>query len=144
MGSCAAISGSARAADPGVPTVLTVAVARKGSASTPVREQYARLEEFLATPSGRSAMARDGKPDSVEILETKRRGGALLIHARDSSGGRIDQARDTYWRAITDVNGRLITVSALSFDSRPVSSATARRTVEDTTRAIRALNKTQS
>lgn len=89
-------------------------------------------------------MARDGNPDSVEILETERQGATLLIHTRDGSDGRLGKAHDDYWRAITDVNGRLITVSALSLDSRPVSSDAARETVESTTRTIRALNKDAS
>ena len=85
-------------------------------------------------------MAGDGRPDSVEILETKRRGNALLIHTRDFSRGGVGDTRDDYWRAITDVNGRLVTVSALSLDSRPMSSAAARQTVEATTAQIRAMN----
>lgn len=141
MASCAAISGDVRAPAALVPAVLTISVARQGSADTPVRDQFQQLERLLVTPSGRAAMAHDGNPDSVEILETEREGAALLIHTRDSSDGRLGSARDDYWRAITDVNGRLITISALSFDARPVSSEAARETVSRTTAKIRALNK---
>ena len=144
MGSCAVISGDRAAPAPGLPAVLTVAVAREGSANTPVKYQFQRLERLLDTPSGRTALARDGRASSVEILETEREGDTLYIHTRDSSGGRLGAARDDYWRAITDVNGRLITVSALSLDSRPANSSAAREAVEETTEYIRALNPTRS
>ena len=77
---------------------------------------------FLRTPSGRAALARDGQPDSVNILTTRTEKGVVLIRLRDSSASTTPRLDSTYWRGFFDLDGRLITISAFDFVGQSVSA----------------------
>ncbi|MDJ1016874.1 MAG: hypothetical protein QNJ35_10210 [Paracoccaceae bacterium] len=135
FGSCAAIARNALLPRPGVPGVITVSV-ESAEASAPPADL---LEDFFATEEGRAALARDGEAESVRILETRREGEALLIHAVDRSGVPAEAAED-YWRALFDVNGRFVTVSLISLAEDPVSRAAGLATLEAQMSLLRAEN----
>jgi len=72
------------------------------------------------TEPGRAALARDGRAASVDILETRRSGETLYLHAIDRSGGPRAAAED-YWRALFDIDGRFVTVSLVGLTATPIS-----------------------
>lgn len=123
LASCAAISRNALAARPDVPGVVTVSVeSAPGSASSP-----AALEAFFGTATGRAALARDGDAGSIDILETRREGDLLFLHARDRS---IPQgASSDTWRAIFDLDGRFVAVSLYGLRGRPIPPPAAFHTL---------------
>jgi hypothetical protein len=47
---------------------------------------------------------------------------------------------DDYWRALFDLKGALVTISVLSFDERPISTADARRLLVAFGQSVRAAN----
>ena len=77
-----------------------------------------------SAPAYPAALARDGRPGSVEVLSTRRDGEALLIHLRDASANPVPGTEPTYWRGLFAVNGRLVTVSVMSFADQPMGSDT--------------------
>ncbi|MEO6299023.1 MAG: hypothetical protein ABIV25_10445, partial [Paracoccaceae bacterium] len=54
------------------------------------------LGQYFASPDGRRALARDGKPDHVQVVATAAAEGTLYLHLNDLIAGE-------YWRAITTV-----------------------------------------
>jgi hypothetical protein len=99
-------------------TVLVAQNAESGSIATVMP----LMEAFLATPAGRATLARSGRGEDVEIIETRKRGDVLYIRARDTSRDSLKDIDDVYWRALFDLRGRLVTVTVLGVAGRPVSS----------------------
>lgn len=118
LGSCASIARDAAAGAPRVPGLLTASVDKATGVPTDAAA-IAQLERFVSSDAGRAAMARDGNAGSVSILDTRRELGALFVYLRDTSANSIPGLDDTYWRGFFDLNGRLITVSAVSFVNQP-------------------------
>jgi len=86
------------------PAVISVSVGPAGSGGVMVAGDAA-LASFFAGRDGLSLLARSGKAKDVALIETRSVPGALLIHLKDTSLG-------SYWRAVTALNGRLVTISA--------------------------------
>ena len=116
LGSCAAIAGDGKLPRPLVPGIVTVSVEDTATEIPPTEA----LEAFLVTEPGRAALARDGRAASVDILETRRSGETLYLHAIDRSGWPRAAAED-YWRALFDIDGRFVTVSLVGLTATPIS-----------------------
>ena len=104
--------------------VVTLTIGAPASAGVLVAGPKA-LAEFFASTAGRKVLARDGDPDHVQIVQTQSAGRGLLLHLRD-------QVTGDYWRAITAIKGRLVTISASGVAGAPLTSAQARGLVMDT------------
>ena len=116
LGSCAAIAKNANAPRPSVPGVMTVSVEGPGLKAPPADA----LEAFFETDDGLAVLARDGNADSVRLLETKRDGEMLYLHAVDNSV--LPGATANYWRALFGLNGRLVSVTLLGIADQPFTS----------------------
>lgn len=121
LGSCAAITRKATVGGVARPAVLTASVTREPGDGPGLLADPAALKRYVASPAGRAALARDTSPDSVRILGTIGENGAFLIHLRDSSQAEIPGMEQTYWRGLTELNGRLVAVSVLGFADRPLN-----------------------
>lgn len=119
LGSCAALAGDAMAPRPPVPGVVTVSVDMGGEAPPPAD----LLEGFFRTDAGRATLARDGRAETVTVLETRRSGDRLFLHARNRETALLPGETPEYWRAFAPVDGRLVTVSLMLPENRPVSRA---------------------
>ena len=137
LGSCASIARNAEAGAPRVPGLLTASV-DKASGAPADAATFDQLERFVSSEAGRAAMARDGQAQSVLILETRREDGALYVYLRDTSAHTIPGVADIYWRGFFDLNGRLITVSSVSFSTAPQSSDSSLSTLRAFLARIRA------
>ncbi len=114
LGSCAAIAGNVLAPRPDIEGLVTVSVDTEVGAS-PSTEQ---LEGFFGTDAGRAALARDGRPESVKILETQTEDDILILHAADKSAP--PGTDPEVWRALFDLQGRFISVSLYGLVNRPI------------------------
>jgi hypothetical protein len=94
------------------------------------------LADFFASAAGRKVLARDGDPDHVQIVQTQSADRGLLLHLRDQVAG-------DYWRAITAIKGRLVTISASGVAGAPLTSAQARALVTDTMALLDQRNATK-
>lgn len=124
LGSCASIARNPTAPAPDFPGVLTASVTAGGEAEPAGDAALRQLETYLAGPQGRALLARDGQAQSVDILETRREGGAVFVYLRDRSSNATPGLADTYWRGLFLLNWRLITVSAFGVTRRPLSTDT--------------------
>ncbi|MEY4697330.1 MAG: hypothetical protein RIT14_1758 [Pseudomonadota bacterium] len=96
MGRCSA-SGAAD------PAVVMVSVGEAGSGSL-MAAGSGRLRAYFTSEAGRAVLSRDGQAADVAVLESAMEGGAFLMRLRDGAVGE-------YWRAVTDLRGRLVTLS---------------------------------
>ena len=95
---------------------------------------------FFTSEPGRAALARDGNTGSVRILDTRSKGNAFYIHLRDTSENNNQGISQDYWRGLFDVRGRIVTVSVVGFERKPMSSAVGLATLDAFAKRIRAEN----
>lgn len=114
------------------PAVISVSVGRAASAGVMVAGNEA-LAAFFATEQGRSLLARSGRSGDVTLVETRAQDQALLLLLDDAEAGR-------YWRAVSGLNGRLVTISAQGTGGVALDPAASLRAVEQTLRAMQAAN----
>ncbi len=112
--------------------LVTVTIGRSASAGVMLAGP-AILAQYFASPPGRRALARDGNPAHVRVIETAADQEVLFLHLIDLTAG-------DYWRAIAGLRGRLVTVSASGAIGAPLTSAEGRNLVADTIRALNSVN----
>ncbi len=139
LGSCAAISNTSHRPNPDIPAILMATVSRK-SASAPIASSTATLARFFKSDAGRAALSRDGKAETVEVIETLGRNDVFYIHARDSSTGTLAGAGDEYWRGLFNVKGRIVSVSVVWLEDHPISTAAGFETLGEFANRIKREN----
>lgn len=139
LGSCAAIANSRNKPHPKVPAILTATVSRK-STNPPITSSMPALTDFFTTKAGRAALSRDGNADTVEVVKTLDRDGVFYIRARDSSSDTLAGAADEYWRALFDVNGRIVSASVFGLRENPIPSEKGFDVLQGFTKRIRTQN----
>ena len=135
LGSCAANAGNALWPRAPVQGIVTIAVEEPAADAPPAEA----LEAYLATENGRAALARNGRADSLDILETRRRDDTLFLHAIDRSGWPRDTAED-YWRALFDIDGRFVTVSLVGAADASISRDAGLATLQAQIDRLKAAN----
>ena len=120
LASCASITQNPEADAPLAPGLLTASVERRSGNAPPTEAALAQLQDYVASPAGRAALARDGQTASVEIHGTILSDGVLYIHLTDGSANATPGLDETYWRGFFDLNGRLVTISVVGFESIPM------------------------
>lgn len=121
LGSCAAISNIPIRPEPAIPAILMATISAKTD-SAPIATSMEALGRFFHSEAGRAALSRDGKAETVEVIETLGRKGAYYIHARDSSTDTLAGAGDEYWRALFNVKGRIVSASVVALEESPISA----------------------
>jgi outer membrane murein-binding lipoprotein Lpp len=82
------------------------------------------LAKFFTSAQGRRVLARDGVAGHVVVMQAAVREGSLFLHVNDTTAGE-------YWRAITAIRGRLVTISASGAEGAPLTSAQGLKLVQD-------------
>lgn len=116
MGRCVAQGGVAAA-------VVSMTVGPPASAGVLVAGPDA-LASFFSSTAGRKVLSRDGKARHLEVLQALVDEGSLLLHLQDKTVGE-------YWRAITAVRGRLVTISASGVEAAPLTPDQGLKLVRD-------------
>lgn len=143
LGSCAAISNIPIKPRPAVPAILMVTVSGK-TKSAPIAKSTPALARFFGSDAGRAALSRDGKAQTVQVIETLERDGAFYIHARDSSTDTLAGAGDEYWRALFNIKGRIISASVVGLEEQPISTSEGFETLGAFTARIRTVNAAEA
>lgn len=98
---------------PAHPAVLTAAVAAPGR-GLPVEAAAADLAAYFRSATGRAALSRVGKADTVSVLEALAADGAFYLHLTDAAPFAWGAVQPDYWRGLLMAGGRTVTVSVLS------------------------------
>lgn len=110
--------------DLGQRALLTVSVSETPNVQPVIAGSEARLIAFFDTVPGRKVLSRSGNPATVKVLASSTRGGVVWLKVSDSSDtAGLDS---TYWRAIFDAKGRIVTVTAAGYAKAPMSSSQVR------------------
>ncbi|MDV7141335.1 hypothetical protein R3X27_01430 [Tropicimonas sp. TH_r6] len=131
LGSCRAITGDSRAARPETPGLLTAAVDGSGTQFP----SEAELSRFFASDTGRAALSRSGDPLAMTLGASYNRQGVFYLHASESDDTTKQRAQS--WRAVFELNGRMVTTTLRDLPGQPIDRDEGFRTVEQFVRRIR-------
>jgi hypothetical protein len=119
MGSCAVVRGGLFRYRPARPAILTASVG--GPVGPNLTDGAAdALRTYFRSNEGRAALSRSGDARTVTVLEDQVGAGAFLLYLRDVSRFPGGVAAPEYWRAVFDVGGRMIVLSAYGVQPGPL------------------------
>ncbi len=116
MGRCTARGGVAAA-------VVSITIGPPASAGVLLAGPDA-LAQFFTSGSGRRVLSRDGVAGHVVVVQARVDAGSLLLHVNDQTAGE-------YWRVITAIKGRLVTISASGAEGAPLTPDQGLKLVRD-------------
>ncbi|MBK1634972.1 hypothetical protein [Rhodovulum adriaticum] len=137
LASCAALTGADNAPNPSPDALLTASVAGNPGPGGSAADRAVVLERYFGSEAGRAALARNGRADTVQIDGMDSRDGLFFLHVTDRGPGLGKGLRPDTWRAIFDVQGRIVTASVTGFADRPISDAASRALLRDFATRIR-------
>ncbi|WP_135429039.1 cation transport ATPase [Pseudotabrizicola sediminis] len=112
------------------PAVISVTFGRAGSAAV-MASGGAEMAAFFASEAGRKSLSRRGRAADVAVTSARSLGDLFLFRVADRGIG-------TYWRGMTALNGRTVSIKVSGPDLDEVES---RKLVESTSRALRRANR---
>jgi len=104
------------ACGPGYPHVILSAVTSAQATPGILDEAGAEtLARYFESDKGRQTLSRSGKAENVTLHETLIGDHAIVMHLSDTSRTPKADLAPTYWRAVAEVNGHLVTFAVLPF-----------------------------
>lgn len=106
-----------------LPQVLGVTTVQAGEAgSAMVTGAETSLRDFLISPQGAGLLSKGGSAATVSVVSSQAFDSRVTVHFRDTGEAPMDGLGPDEWRAFTDVNDRLVTVSVRGLDDAPLSA----------------------
>jgi len=127
MANCKALKGRRLSPKDPILAVLTASISAPLSQDAVV--DPAVLKTFFATDTGRAALSRSGAAGDVTVLETFAKGDAYYIHALDRSPNPVGDLSPEYWRTVTLLKGRIVTLTVTPFAAYPLTTAQIKRQI---------------
>ena len=124
LAGCALLTDDA-AIMPALDGLITVQFGDENTAS--VTDNEDAFAAFLKTETGRSLLAGSGDIANLTDVSTITDRAGVLARFEDTSGPAFTGTSGPQWRGFLDINGRLATVSVLSFDRSALSRAEGER-----------------
>ena len=118
--------------------LITVQFGDEETAS--VTEQEEAFASFLDSNAGRNLLAASGDAADLVDLVSQIEGSAVLVGFEDTSLPAFAGTNGVQWRGFFDVNGRLTTVSVLSFGRAPFTQMEAEQLLIATMNELTAVN----
>ena len=103
-----------------ISAVLTASVSNSGlpGADQGLSAGLSRLEQFLKTPIGQLTLGKSGNPATITVLLMERTSDAIYAYVEDTTLTTNTGESPRYWRAFTEIAGRLVALSATGYDRR--------------------------
>jgi hypothetical protein len=124
LAGCALLS-DGTAIMPNLDGLITVQFGAENTAS--VTDNEAAIAEFLNTDAGRGLLTGSGNLANVSQVTTITDRAGVLVRFDDTSGPTFVGTAGPQWRGFLDINGRLVTISVLSFERQALSRAEGQR-----------------
>lgn len=124
LAGCALLSEEA-AIMPSLDGLITVQIGAEDTASVTGNEEA--FAAFLETDTGRGLLAADGDVGAIADLSTTADLAGVLVRFEDAGGPAFEGTSGAQWRGFMDVEGRLATISVLSFERAGLTRAEGER-----------------
>lgn len=113
-----------------LPAVISVTFGRAGSAAV-MASGGAEMAAFFASEAGRKSLSRRGRAADVAVTSARSLGDLFLFRV-------TDRAEGTYWRGMTALNGRTVSIKVTGPD---LDETESRKLVESTSKVLRRVNR---
>lgn len=122
LSDCRVVASTGKAARVPISSILTASISPTGlvGSENGVKPALAALGQFLSTPVGAFTLSKSHVDGATSILQTKQTDVALYLLVEDTAFDGSAGVSNRYWRAFTEVNGRLVALSVTGYsDSDP-------------------------
>lgn len=105
------------------PQVVGVATVQAGdTGSAMVNGTETGLRDFLISQQGAGLLSKGGSGATVSVVSSQAFDGRVVVHFRDTGEPPMDGLGPDEWRAFTDIDDRLVTVSVRGLEEAPLSA----------------------
>ncbi len=117
LSDCRVIASTGKAARVPISSILTASISPTGLAGSEngMKPALDTLGHFFTTPVGVFSLGKSHVNGAVSILETKQTDTALYLLVEDKAFSDSAGVSNRFWRAFTEVNGRLVAVSVTGY-----------------------------
>jgi hypothetical protein len=122
--------------------LLTASISEDSASAPVVAGSEQRLLDFFATDAGKKALSRSADPSTVTVLQSYAKDGAVWLQVRDTSPAQ--QLDASYWRALFDLKGRIVTVTVAAYVDGPMPANRAKSLVQDFVARLSAANSAEA
>lgn len=130
------------ACGPGYPHVAMSAVVAEGRTPGILKpEGVEALSRYFSTERGRTSLSRAGKAENVTVHATEIGEEIVVLHLSDTSRTAKVGIAPSYFRAVTELNGHLVTFSVLPFNDLGMPDSTVRDLLDRLVEASRVASK---
>jgi len=125
-----------------ISTVLTASVSNNGlpGSENGMPAALAQLESFLNTPFGQLTLSKSHNPNTLTVLSIERTDDAVYAFVEDLTQTTRTGESPRFWRAFTEVGGRLVALSATGYNAADPEQERVKRIVEAFVKSMNAAN----
>ncbi|PCJ74496.1 MAG: hypothetical protein COA53_08975 [Rhodobacteraceae bacterium] len=138
LSDCRVVADTGVASRVPISAILTASISPTGLAGSEngMKPALGALGQFLATPVGVFSLGKSQVNGAVSILETKQTDTALYLLVEDRAFRDDAGVSNRYWRAFTEVNGRLVALSVTGYSDADPEEKRSLRIIRDFMQAI--------
>lgn len=125
-----------------ISAVLTASVSNKGlpGSEAGMAPALRQLESFLNTPFGQLTLSKSHNPNTLTVLSIERTNNAVYAFVEDRTQTTRTGESPRFWRAFTEVGGRLVALSATGYNATDPEQLRTQRIIEAFVAAMHAAN----
>ena len=117
LSDCHVVASTGEAARMPISTILTASISPTGlvGRENGMKSALTGLGEFFKTPVGTLSLGKSQIEGAVSVLQSKQTDVALYLLVQDKAYSDGTGVSPRYWRAFTEVNGRLVALSVTGY-----------------------------
>ena len=125
-----------------ISAVLTASISNRGlpGAEESMSAALAQLKSFLETPVGQLTLSKSRNPATLKVISITRTDNAIYAYIEDRTPTTHTGESPRFWRAFTEVNGRLAALSATGYNATDPEQARIKSILEAFVAALHAAN----
>jgi hypothetical protein len=138
LSDCRVVASTGKAARVPISAILTASISPPGlvGRENGMRPALAALGQFLTTPLGAFTLSKSHVDGATSVLQTKQTDVALYLLVQDVAFEGSAGLSNRYWRAFTEVNGRLVALSVSGYSDSDPEEARSLRIIRGFVQAI--------
>lgn len=125
-----------------ISAVLTASISNQGlpGAEDDMSAALGQLQSFLETPFGQLTLSKSRNPETLNVLSITRTDNAIYAFIQDGTSTTRTGESPRFWRAFTEVNGRLAALSATGYNAADEEQARIKAILEAFVDAMQTAN----
>ena len=138
LSDCRVVASTGKAGRVPISSILTASISPTGLVGSEhgMKPALAALGQFLSTPVGAFTLSKSHVDGATSILQIKQTDVALYLLVEDIAFDGSAGVSSRYWRAFTEINGRLVALSVTGYSDADPEEARSLRIIRGFVQAI--------